>query len=207
MALEERNEFGKASQMITADDDFSFQRPKELLRVNIACGQVKDEGWIGIDSIKTDKVDIVHDLFEFPWPLDDGSVYEFRCSHFVEHIPIQLKDGSFGLHRFMEEVYRCLAPGGSIQIVAPYYTSIRAWQDPTHTRAITDVTFSYYSKKILEGMNVDHYAAKCNFSLINRTFLYEPEYEAYSHEAREYARKHYFNVVMDMMVTLRKEDL
>ena len=32
------------------------------------------------------------------------------------------------------------------QIWAPYYTSMRCWQDPTHTRAISEATFLYANK-------------------------------------------------------------
>jgi len=207
MALEEKVEWGTARQHPTADEDFSLPKGKDLIKVNLACGQQKKEGFIGIDKIKTDATDIVHDLYQFPWPFEDNSIYEFNCEHFVEHIPIQLADGAFGMHRFMEEVWRCLMPGGTITIIAPYYTSIRAWQDPTHTRCITELTFTYYQKKIAAAMNVDHYAAKCNFEPVSRTYGLTPEWEASAEEARQWAMKHYFNVVADIQFVLRKIDL
>jgi hypothetical protein len=208
MALEERIEFGTAKQMITADEAFTLPESDKLIKVNIACGQQKIEGYLGIDKIKTESTDIVHDLFEFPWPFEDNSIYEFNCEHFVEHIPIQLKDGSFGLNRFMEEVWRCLTDKGTIRITCPYYTSMRAWQDPTHTRAITDVTFLYFNKKHAEAMKVDHYSAmKCNFEPVSRTYGITPDWEGAAEEARQWAMNHYFNVVADIAFVLRKIDL
>lgn len=208
MALEEKIEWETAEQDITQDGDFSREKPeKDLKRVNLACGQMKKEGYIGIDSVATEAADIVHDLFNFPWPFEDNSVYEFECSHFVEHIPIQLKDGSFGMIRFMEEVWRCLIPGGTIHITAPYYTSMRAWQDPTHTRGITDVTFTYFNKKLVEAMKMDHYSGKCNFEQLSRKYYLNPEWEGAADEARTFVTKTYFNVVADIGFVLRKIEL
>jgi hypothetical protein len=210
MALEEKVEWEVAKQDITADEDFSkpdFKADKDVKKVNLACGQVKREGYIGIDSVATAAADIVHNLYEFPWPFEDDSIYEFTCDHFVEHIPIQLKDGSFGLIRFMEEVWRCLMPGGTIHITAPYYTSMRAWQDPTHTRAITDVTFTYFNKPLVTAMQMDHYSGKCNFEQLSRKYYITPEWEPMAEEARTWAMKHYNNVVADIGFVLRKIEL
>lgn len=205
MSLEERVEYEIAKQDISADEDFTHPAKDETLkRVNLACGQIKKEGYIGIDSVATEAADIVHDLMTFPWPFEDGSVYEFTCDHFVEHIPIQLVDGSFGMIKFMEEVWRCLTPGGTIHITAPYYSSMRAWQDPTHTRAITDVTFAYFNKAQVEAMKMDHYSGKCNFEQLSRKYYITPEWEAAAEEAKAWAMKHYNNVVADIGFVLRK---
>lgn len=195
--------YKEAAKMITEDKDFELLQG--MKKVDLACGQQKKEGYIGIDAVKTEQTDIVHNLLEFPWPLEDNSVYEINCSHFVEHIPIQLKDGSFGLGRFMEEVWRVLMPGGVITITAPYYTSIRAWQDYTHTRAITDLTFDYFKKGSIGG--VDHYTPKCNFEIVHKRYALNKDFEGVGDEARTYALKHFVNVVDDIIFTLRKIEL
>lgn len=207
MALEEKVEWGTARQDIEADEAFTRPKGEQLKKVELACGQVKKEGWLGVDAVPTAQADIVHNLLEFPWPFEDNSIFEYNCEHFVEHIPIQLADGSFGLMRFMEEVWRTLMVGGTIRIVAPYYTSMRAWQDPTHTRAITDVTFLYFNKKHAQAMGVDHYTGKCNFEPVSRVYGITPEWESRSDEARTWAMKHYFNVVADIAFVLRKIEL
>lgn len=208
MALVEKTGWEVAKQDISADEDFTNVKDEKLIRVDLACGNNKKEGFVGADLHKTETSDVVHNLLEdFPWPFEDNSVYEFFCSHFVEHIPIQLKDGSYGMNRFMEEVWRCLIPGGIIHIVAPYYTSVRAWQDPTHCRGITELTFSYYNKDVVASMGVGHYMAKCNFASVSKTYALNPEWESKSDEAREFARKHYYNVVADIAFVLRKINL
>lgn len=200
MPLEERVEFGTAPQMITAVDDFTKAADgRELKRVDIACGQRKKEGYVGIDRVADIGVDLVHDLEQYPWPFDDESIYEFHCSHFVEHV----KD----LVKFMEEAWRCLMPGGTIEITAPYYTSVRAWQDPTHVRGITDVTFAYFCKDTAKTAHVDHYTGKCNFELVTRTFILNKEFEGHGKEALDWMSKHWLNVVDDIYIVLRKRPL
>lgn len=204
MSLEDKTEFGTAGQLITNDEDFKL--PEDLLRYDLACGQHPKEGFKGVDIAKTDETDIVHDLLEFPWPFEDRSVYEFNCEHFVEHIPIQLPDGSNGLVRFMEEAYRCLRDHGIIRIVAPHYASIEAWQDPTHYRAITEKTFLYFDRRITKGA-LDHYTGNCDFEQISRTFVMGPEWEGKSDDARTFARNHYINTIKEIQVVLKKRPL
>jgi hypothetical protein len=205
MPLEERVEFGTARQDISADEDFIENMDgRGLIRYDLACGQKKKEGYLGIDKEKLDGIDIVHDLMQFPWPIDDESVYEFHCAHFVEHIPILLQDGSYGLARFMEEVYRCLMPSGMITIVAPYYMSQEAWQDFTHCRAITPRTFAYFDKETTKKFGLDHYTGNADFVHLSITRLIGPEWEAKSEEAKKWAMEHYWNVTKEISFILRK---
>lgn len=202
--LEEKVEFDTARQMIDKDEDFSLPSGKSIVKVDLACGQKKKEGYLGIDKVKTEQTDIVHDLLEFPWPFVDESIYEFRAEHFVEHLPMQLKDGSNGLIRFMEEVYRCLQMYGTIEIIVPYYMSCEAYQDPTHCRFMTDRSFMYFDKSVVEG-TLDHYTGECNFEQLTRTFILGPEWEGRADEARSYAMRYYWNVIKEMKVVLRKK--
>lgn len=41
-------------------------------------------------------------------------------------------------------------------ILAPYYTSMRCWQDPTHTRAISEASFLYFNKDWRVQNKLDH---------------------------------------------------
>ena len=97
---------------------------KELVRVNLACGQTKEPGWIGVDIAPCEGVDVVHNLNEFPWPFESNSVDEAFVSHYVEHVPLDTPRGD-GLICFMNELHRILRPGGKCTIIAPYYTSMR----------------------------------------------------------------------------------
>jgi len=205
MPLEERVEYGTAHQMPDADGDFSTKIASELLRIDLACGASKKEGFKGMDKFAVEGVDIVHDLLTFPWPIKDNAVWEFECSHFVEHIPILLPNGKYGLYEFMNEVYRCLTPGGTIHIRCPFYASTEAWQDPTHTRGITERTFMYFDRKIIESAKLDHYSGlACDFETVSKTLVLQPEWEHRAVEVRNQAIRLYNNVVQEIRFLLRK---
>lgn len=167
------------------------------LKIDLACGQNKQEGFFGVDITPGENVDAVVDLEQFPWPIESDSVEEIFCSHYVEH--------TSDLIKFMDEVYRILKPGGKIKIIAPYYNSIRCWQDPTHKRAISEATFFYFNKEWREANKLDHYNIKCDFDF---SYGYEltPEWANRSEEARNFAIAHYTNVINDVHVVLTKKE-
>lgn len=206
MPLEEKIDFGEARQMLTSDEDFSIPIPEQALRVDLACGKNKKEGFVGIDKGEIEDLEYDHNLFDLPWPFKDESVHEFHCAHFVEHIPHNLMNGDLtdGLVQFMDEVYRCLMPHGIITIISPYYTSIRAWQDPTHCRAISEVTWLYFNSQANEKQGLGHYLGKCDFEIISQRYLLSKEYIHRSEEARVWAMRHSMNVVDDLEVVLKK---
>lgn len=165
-------------------------------KLDIACGQVKPEGFFGVDIAAGPGVDLVYDLENFPWPIPDNSVDEAYCSHYIEHT----KD----IIAFMEEVHRILKPGGKILIRAPYYNSMRGWQDPTHTRLISEATFLYYNKDWRTTNKLDHYPITCDFDY-NFGYDFTPDWAMRSEEAKAFALRHYTNVVSDIQVILVKK--
>ncbi len=165
-------------------------------RLDIACGQNKTPGFFGVDIADSKEVDAVWDLEKFPWPFPDNSVDEAVCNHYIEHT----KD----LIAFMNEVHRILRPGAQILFRAPYYNSMRAWQDPTHTRAISEATFLYYNQDWLKANKLDHYPIKADFDF---SFGYDfaPDWAMRAEESRAFAVRHYTNVVMDIQAILTKK--
>lgn len=191
---------GTGRQSIVADKEFSLpETPKGLLRLDLACGQSKQKGFVGVDRKdfyeKYPGEFLKANLNERPWPFTDGSVYEIYCSHYIEHVA--------DLQTFMEECYRILCPMGTITAVGPYYTSIRAWQDFTHVRALTDITMRYFDQTWLKGNGLDHYGVKADFEPINTVFHFNPEWEPRAEEAKLWALKHYNNVCDDIKYVLR----
>lgn len=126
---------------------------------------------------------------------------------------IDLNEPSDGLIMFMNEVYRILKSeiidpdgtvhGGRIKIIAPYYNSIRCWQDPTHRRAISDATFLYFNKGWREANRLDHYGIVADFDF---TYGYDINgvWASKHEEARNHGILHYTNVVNDIHVTMTK---
>jgi hypothetical protein len=111
------------------------------LKIDIACGENKHTGCIGIDVRALPGVDIVHDLESFPWPIPSGTVAEAIASHYIEHIKPWLSIA------FMNEVWRVLVPGGKFTAITPYAGSPAYWQDPTHCNGWTEITFQYFDPR------------------------------------------------------------
>lgn len=172
-----------------------YKKQNKLIKVNLACGQIKIDGFIGIDKIKTDATDIVQDLETYPWPFDDNSVDEIMCSHYIEHV--------HNLIFFIDEMHRIMKQGAKATIIAPYYASMRAIQDPTHVRSICEASFLYYNKGWRDSQKLDHYGIKSDFDF---TYGYQvqPEWANRSEDARAFAMKHYINVISDIHIILTK---
>lgn len=175
------------------------EKPKKsLLKLDLGCGDNKREGFKGVDFVKTKSTDYVHDLFSFPWPFKENSVEEVHCSHFFEHVPAHLRP------KFMDEIYRILAPGGKVTIITPYFNSVRATQDFTHEwPPISPNSFLYFNKKWREDNKLTHghYAMKCDFDFtygysVNAAWVSKNE------EARAFALSHYNGVVDDLHTTM-----
>lgn len=166
------------------------------LRLDLACGANKVEGYKGIDVVKTDSTDYVVDLEVYPWPIESNSADDIVCNHYVEHVT--------DLMQFMNEVYRILKPGGKVKFVAPYYTSMRCWQDPTHKHAISESSFLYYNKEWRTVNKLDHYPIVADFDY---TYGYDMDsmWANRSDEARAFAIKHYWNIVNDIHVVMTKK--
>jgi SAM-dependent methyltransferase len=168
---------------------------KKLIKLDIACGQNKQKDFIGVDIAKIEGVDVVHDLEIYPWPFEDESVEEAFCSHYIEHVGDLIK--------FMNELYRILTPGAKCIFLAPYYTSVRCWQDPTHKNAISEHTFLYYNEGWRKVNKLDHYNINCDFDF-SYGYIVDPSFASRAKEAQEFAIKHYWNVVSDIQVTVIK---
>lgn len=110
---------------------------------------------------------------------------------------------SDGLFKFMDEVYRILVPAGKIRIITPYYSSVRAIQDPTHTRSIGEWTFMYFNKEWRKTNVLDHYGVSCDFDF-QYGYNWQPDYQTKHEDQKNYAAIHLINVINDVDVTLTK---
>src|SRR5690349_21817072 len=158
------------------------------LKLSLASGGHVPEGFKGVDIVKVDGVEYKQDLLKFPWSqFTDNSVDEIECSNFVEHIP---HGDSFNdpFYQFFDEIHRILKPAtfdpsnpnipltGFARIVCPYYSSMRAWQDPTHQRAISEASFLYLNKQWRIDNKLDHYPVSCDFDF-NYGYVLTPEWQ------------------------------
>ena len=105
--------------------------------------------------------------------------------------------------KFMDEVWRICEDGAKVTILGPYYTSMRAWQDPTHTRALSEATWLYFQKQWRVANKLDHYPIRSDFEVTNMAVFFNEPWNQKSEEARRFAQQHYYNAVSDILVELR----
>ncbi len=170
---------------------------------DLGCGQNRRDGFTGLDLFASGDGVRKCNLYEFPWRVDGTeiepeSVDYLYASHFIEHIPDW--DG------FFSEVYRVLKTGGYFEILSPYYTSVRAWQDPDHKQAISEARFAYLNQKWCKSVRVDHYGARVNFDVHRGLWFYawQEDYVGREESVREFAKAHSLNVVDDIACILVK---
>ena len=183
-------------------ENMKKQKVQETIKLDLGCGNNKQQGFKGVDFVKTEATDVVHDLFKFPWPFKDNSVDEVFCSHFFEHVP-QLLRG-----KFMDEAYRIMKPGSKFTIITPYYSSTRAVQDFTHQwPPLCEHSYLYFNKKWRQDNKLTHghYDIKCDFDF-SWGFSADPGFVSRSEEVRNFANRHYINAIMDLHTILTKRE-
>ena len=108
----------------------------EALKVDLCCSYRKPEGFVGVDRLPGDGVDIVHDL-STGFPFEDSTVSYLRAHDAIEHLPDRLLT--------MNEIYRVCRNGATVDIKVPSTDGRGAFQDPTHVSYWNINSFYYYS--------------------------------------------------------------
>ena len=167
------------------------------MKLDLACGPYCAEGFDGVDYRPLEGVVHVVDLTVYPWPWPSESVEALRCSHYVEHV--------IDLVAFMNEAHRVLVPGGSLEIVHPYQHSDRAWQDPTHVRALNLKSWDYYNASEIRELGHEYDTITADFEVIERDAIISPDLAAqYPGGVPDWMIVHCVNVINDVRVLLKK---
>lgn len=179
-------------------------KPATLIRLDVGCGPNKrGPEWLGVDCLKFPGVDVVHDLRK-PWPWADGSVEEIHCSHCIEHF-----NATERVHIY-NEMFRVLRTGGKATLIAPFWSSGRAYGDPTHQwPPISGFSF-FYLLKSWRATNAPHTDAehwkdgyRCDFD-VTWGFSLHPQVAPRNQEFQQFALTFYTEAAQDVMATLIK---
>jgi SAM-dependent methyltransferase len=130
---------------------------RDLPKVDLGGGIFGAKGWKTVDI--SGSPDIQHDIFGSQClPFQDGSVGAFRAFDFLEHG----KDtDAFWL---MDEIWRCLAPGGYFLSSTPHALGIGASCDPSHVSRWDERRFLYWCSEGLRPFLLSAYPrAKAQF--------------------------------------------
>ncbi len=169
------------------------------LRLDLGCGNMKKEGFLGVDIRQFTGVDLVCDLGAGRWPWEDNSVDEVSCGHLVEHLkPAQR------IH-FVNELHRVLKKGAKAQIVTPHWGSCRAYGDLTHEwPPVSEFWFFYlgaaWRKQYAE--HNDEYT--CDFDHVI-SYVLNPKLVSRSPEHQQHAIEFFKESAMDMISVLVKK--
>ena len=166
------------------------------MKLDFGCGKNKREGFLGVDAIQFEGVDIVHDI-RTAWPWEDDSVEEAHCSHFLEHLTSKER-----IH-FYNELYRVMKKDAKCQMIVPHWASGRAYGDPTHQwPPVVEFSF-YYLDKAWREVNAPHCGLECDFQA-TWGYSVHPAWQARSQEAQMFALNHYRDVAQDIICTVVK---
>jgi SAM-dependent methyltransferase len=125
------------------------------IKLNIGSGKRPLDGYVNVDKLDLEEVDVKHDLNSYPWPFKDNSCSEILLDTVLEHLPDTVK--------VLEEIHRIAQPRALIKIHVPYFASYNAFADPTHISFFTYKTFDYFTD------NFDYnYYTSARFKIIKR---------------------------------------
>lgn len=128
------------------------------IKLDIGCGSSKKDGYIGVDKLKFDCVDIIHDLNILPYPFKDNYADEIFLDNVLEH----LDDPIAVIH----ELHRIGKNNAKVNIIVPYFRSFYAIIDPTHKNFFGYFYFFYFDKKHIFNQKYSYFDINFNVKLI-----------------------------------------
>ncbi len=149
-----------------------------MKKLNLGCGRDIRKGYVNLDRVRLEGVDVVHDLNKVPYPFKEDEFDEIYCKHVLEHTD--------NLLTVMEEISRISKPGARIKVIAPYFAGQGAYNDPTHKGFFTYKTFDY----LLPG----GYYSKAVFRILRKRIFF--------FSSREFMKGKIFSMFPDFLINL-----
>jgi len=129
-----------------------------MKKLNLCCGKDRKIGYVGVDQIPFEGVDVVSDIFAFLVTYPSGIVEEILLHHAIEHFNTSQRK------TLIEECYRVLQPGGVLHVTCPDFSCAAAYGDPDHKWPPMSVYSFYYYNEEWRKDNAPHCDYNCNFS-------------------------------------------
>ncbi len=132
-----------------------------IKKLNIGCGTDIKKGYVNLDMVKLNGVDVVHDLNKYPYPFEDNTFDEVIMISVLEHLGNTIKA--------IEEIWRICKNNAKVYITVPNYNSFHFFSNAQHTSLFNYNTLDHLSqnkgKSCKEGIN--HYT-KAKFDIIEK---------------------------------------
>ena len=162
--------------------------------LDLGCGLNKVPNSVGVDQVKLEGVDLVHDLNVFPYPFKDRTMKEIYLNDVLEHLNEPIK--------VLKECYRILEDNGRLYIRVVYWNHRYSYSDPQHKHAFSEIIWSFFT-----GKRRDYYMdfAFKNFS-IEYIFDEKAKHRYKNLNREELIEKAYFhsNILQGMKIILEK---
>lgn len=140
-----------------------------MKKLNLGCGGDIRKGYVNLDQIKLPGVDKTHNLNKFPWPFKDNEFDEILAHQVIEH----LQD----IPKALRELWRISKNKSKIHIGVPYFASVGAWTDLTHTHPFGWCSLDYMAnnkvhKHSVGGVHNYEYGIKEKFNILKRKLVF-----------------------------------
>jgi SAM-dependent methyltransferase len=134
--------------------------------IDLGCGRRPTPGTFGLDTVTLPGVDVVARLDARYLPFATGTVEGAYALNVLEHLD--------DLPAVMTEIHRVLAHGALLWVEVPYFSSPRAWADPTHRRAFTYTTFEHFRRSGGSGWRQEQHTwlAGAAFDIVHRRLIF-----------------------------------
>lgn len=150
----------KLGDKLNVDQGYMIKYGNAPIKINLGAGSEPTDGWVNVDWVDQQGIDVVHNLLEFPWPFKDGVADEMLARDVLEHMPLFNSKNESTPIKFIEECWRILQPDGRLFITVPHHESKNLWIDPTHVRGYDEKSFDYFDPDTDLGKWYGYYSDK-----------------------------------------------
>lgn len=182
------------------------KKEPELLKLNLASGAARMDGFINVDIRKEVKPDVIFDLAsDKRWPWKDESVEFVRCGHFFHLLASEQR-----IH-FLNELWRVLktnhpfnAQGAKAEIVTPHWASASAYVHPHSKTPVSEASYAITNKKWRKDNDYDYFGINSNFRFMPGYGAIHPDYTGRNEEFLFDKLNHCTNAASELWMNLFK---
>jgi len=174
----------------------------EKIQIDLGCGNRKLDGYIGVDTFKSKKTDLISNI-ENGLPFKNNSIDKIYSSFLFEHISNPIK--------LFQEIYRVCKNNTIVKFRVPYYQSVTQYKDPTHKTPIMPEMIRYFTEDKWYGSD---YNINTNFETLKIKYQYFRPFNwmtdkricflwPITYPIVLFARRFLWNVVHSITITLK----
>ncbi|MBT3233105.1 MAG: class I SAM-dependent methyltransferase [Calditrichaeota bacterium] len=136
------------------------------MKLDLGCSYHKKAGYIGVDILRAEDVEVVADARCLPFK--DSSIDGIFSSHCIEHIDDQLA--------VISEMWRVCRPDSELHILVPHFSNPSYYDDLTHQHRYSTRSFEHYDFDFHERTGHPNYLPNVNLQVFEVKLNYWPEH-------------------------------